>query len=507
MSCTRGPRLLELPGRKPALMAGDGCRYLLGILTAVSACLALLGEGGAPGNGDGTTMFGGTPERNMVTLVAKGLPADWVAQEAGRKNILWVAEIGTRGYTSPIVANGKVFIGTNNGKPRDPAVAGEKAVMMCFRQADGQFLWQITHDMPTREVAREAAQDGLCSTPAVEGNRLYYVTPAVEVICADTDGKVRWRSDLMKDLKVFPCYLCNCSPAVVGDLVYVTTGNGRDMQNELPAPTAPSFVALDKRSGKVVWQDGSPGDRIIEGQWGNPAFARTGSGQVIFPGGDGWLYALAPGSGKPLWKFDCNPKGPQPSGGSKGAKNYLIATPTVLDGLVYVGVGQNPDNGPGAGDFWCLDTSKLGSMAPGGPSDPKAPSDRNSPVVWHYGGPAPKGAPRDYIFGRTLSSCAIHDGLAYVAELDGFIHCLDARTGRQYWEEDLKAAIWGSPYWADRKVYLGTDDGDVHVFAHGKEKQRLAKVEMEESVKGTPVAVGGVLYVLTDKHLYAIASR
>lgn len=479
-----------------------------GALAVLAGLAAALAGGAASGPNGSWPMFGGTPQRDMVNPLARNLPTEWTVQEGNRKNVKWVVETGTRGYTSPVVAGGKVFVATNNAKPRDPAVTGEKAVLMCFRESDGRFLWQLVHDMPPREVIREAIQDGLCSTPTVEGGRLYYVTPGVQAVCADTDGKVLWQTDLMKELKVFPCYLCNCAPIVLGDLVFLVTGNGRDMQNELPSPAAPSFVALDKRSGKVVWQDASPGDKVLEGQWGNPALVPGGRPQVIFPGGDGWLYALEPASGKLLWKFDCNPRGGDSAPGSRGAKNYLIATPTVHEGRVYIGVGQNPDNGPGAGDFWCVDAGKTGDVSPADNNfDPKAPANQKSALVWHYGGPAPKGGPRDYLFGRTMSGCAVHDGLAYVAELDGFLHCFDARTGEHYWEEDLKAAIWGSPYWADGKIYLGSDDGDIHVFAHGRQKKRLGKVEMEEPIKGTPVAAGGVLYVLTDKHLYAIAAR
>ena len=95
---------------------------------------------------------------------------------------------------------------------------------------------------------------------------------------------------------------------------------------------------------------------------------------------------------------------------------------------------------------------------------------------------------RDYAFGRTLSTCAIQDDLLYISELAGYLHCLDAKTGQKYWDYDLKAEIWGSPYWVDGKIYIGTGDGDVHVFAHGKEKKVLGKIEMEDAIYSTPVA-------------------
>jgi len=107
-----------------------------------------------------------------------------------------------------------------------------------------------------------------------------------------------------------------------------------------------------------------------------------------------------------------------------------------------------------------------------------------------------------------LSTCAVHDGLVYAAELAGYVHCLDARTGKKYWEHDMGAATWSSPYWVDGKVYLGTGDGDVHILQHGKTLKPLGKVEMNDGqIFSTPVVANGVLYVMTMKNLWAIANK
>ncbi|MBI3408999.1 MAG: PQQ-binding-like beta-propeller repeat protein [Planctomycetes bacterium] len=98
-------------------------------------------------------MFGGSPGRNMVNLVERNLPADWCVQEGKLKNIKWMADLGDRTFGSPVVAHGKVFVATNNGNPRDPAVKGRRPVMMAFRETDGQFLWQIAHDFQAMGIA------------------------------------------------------------------------------------------------------------------------------------------------------------------------------------------------------------------------------------------------------------------------------------------------------------------------------------------------------------------
>jgi outer membrane protein assembly factor BamB len=483
-------------------------------------------------------MLGGTPQRNLANTAEKNLPAEWSVKEGALKNVKWVAALGTTSYAGPVVAGGKVFVGTNNGQPRNPKIKGDKGVVMCFDEKTGQLLWQAVHDKLPNPQENDWPQQGVASTPAVDGNRVYYVNNRCDLICADTEGfrdgkndgvqdeqytgetdaDIVWRLDMIKELGVFPRFLANCSPLVVGDLVFVVTGNGvaddpAGGTRKPPAPKAASFVAVDKKTGKVVWQDASPGEQIMDGQWSNPAYAEVnGKGQIIFPGGDGWLYAFEPQTGKLIWKFDCNPKNAVYKVGGRGTRSYPMATPVVFDNKVYASLGQNPDDGPGVGHLWCIDITRTGDLSPEiatAGDAAKFEANKNSGVVWHFGGEAPKGQgnTRDFLFGRSLSTCAVQDGLVYVAELEGFVHCLDAKTGQHYWEHDVKSGIWSSPSWVDGKVYIGNEDGDVYVFAAGKEKKLLGTVEVGRPLKTPVVAANGVLYVMTDSNLYAIAPK
>jgi outer membrane protein assembly factor BamB len=309
-----------------------------------------------------------------------------------------------------------------------------------------------------------------------------------------------------------------CSPLVVGDLVFVVTGNGVDEEHaNIPSPTAPSFIAVNKKTGKVVWKDASPGKSIMHGQWSNPTYAEVnGKPQVIFPGGDGWLYAFEPANGKPIWKFDANPKDSKYELGGKGTRSDFIATPVVVGDRCYIGTGQDPEHLTGIGHLWCIDITRTGDRSPELVADPKADPVKTRPnpdsgVVWHYGGALRMEDQdmirRDFYFGRTMSTVAVHDGLVYAGELDGFLHCLDARTGKEYWQHDLKAGLWGSAYWVDGKVYIATEDGDIWIFEHGKDKKEPRRMEMRQRVRSTPVVANGVLYVMTELHLYAIANR
>jgi outer membrane protein assembly factor BamB len=490
---------------------------------------------------DSWPMFGGSASRNMVNLHAKNLPVKWDIDN--QTNIKWFADLGSKAYGGPVVIGGKVFIGTNNMKPRDPkfVVKGkaiDMGILMAFGEAKGDFLWQTAYAKLAAGRVVDWPEEGICSSPVVEGDRLYYTSNRCEVVCAPTDGgKPHWKLDMIKDLGVFPHNLTVCSPLLVGDKLFVITANGVDEGHlNVPAPKAPSFLCLSKKDGKVIWQNNNPSKMLLEvpqkgdqkdffkrlvnrgqllqhGQWSNPAYGVVnGLPQVVFPGGDGWIYSFEPGTGKLIWKFDCNPKDAFYELAGKGTRNDFIATPVIHDNKVYIGVGQDPEHEFGVGHLWCIDMTKKGDVSPELVTDadvfpPKTKPNPNSAMVWHFGGPAPKGAGRNYYFGRTMSTCAVADGLCYAAELAGYLHCLDAKTGKLYWSHDTNSQIWSSPFWADGKVYLGTDAGTVWVFAHGKDKKVLAQNEMETAVRATPVVAGGVLYVMTENKLFAITGK
>jgi outer membrane protein assembly factor BamB len=526
-----------------------------GLTAAVFAALALIlslsgaassnqaKEGFTAKTGD-WAMFGGSPARNMVNTQAKGLPVEWNVEEGDVQNLLWSADLGSRSYGGPVVAGQQVYIGTNNQNPRDKKWIkdGEPidlGVLMAFGEKDGKFLWQTVFPKLPGGRVRDWPLEGLCSTPVVEGDRLYYVSNRCEVICSEASGKIVWKLDMIGKLNVFPHNLAVCSPLLIGDSLWLVTANGVDEGHiNVPSPKAPSFIKVDKRDGKVLWQNNDPtvkltqapkeaadeefikqlvnrGMLIQHGQWSNPAYAVVqGQPQVVFPGGDGWIYSFDE-AGKLLWKFDCNPKDAFYELGTKGTRNDFIATPVIHDNKVYIGVGQDPEHLLGVGHLWCIDMTKRGDVSPELAIDanfpPKTKPNPNSAKVWHYGGPTTpedrKKLRRNYYFGRTMSTCAVQDGMVYAAELSGLIHCLDAATGKVHWTHDTKARIWSSPYLADGKVYMGNDTGSVFVFAHGKEKKLLAENSMPGPVRATPVAANGVLYVMTNNKLFALANK
>ena len=88
-------------------------------------------------------MWGGRPDRNMVSD-EKGLPTEWDVKT--KKNVKWMATLGSQSYGNPVVAGGMVFVGTNNDALRDPKQPGDRGVLLAFRESDGEFLWQMTSE-------------------------------------------------------------------------------------------------------------------------------------------------------------------------------------------------------------------------------------------------------------------------------------------------------------------------------------------------------------------------
>jgi len=249
--------------------------------------------------------------------------------------------------------------------------------------------------------------------------------------------------------------------------------------------------------------------------------------QVIMGGGDGYVYSFRAegrdGQAELLWKFDCNPKDSIYLLGGRATRNHLIATPVVYDGLVYVGVGEDPEHGEGQGHLWCIDPTKRGDVSPTlvyNSKDPKTPiahkrlqalvekegdferENPNSAAVWHYVGADP--ANFETTMHRTCGTVAIKNDVLFVSDFSGLVHCLDPKTGKPYWTYDMFAASWASPLIVEDKVYLGDEDGDITVFRLSKEQEILGEVNMGSSVYTTPVVANDTLFIANRNRVFAI---
>jgi HEAT repeat protein/outer membrane protein assembly factor BamB len=430
-------------------------------------------------------------------------PIDWNTTTG--RNIVWSVELGNETFGRPVVVGDAVYVGTDNTRRMNPAYQEEAGVLMAFHAKDGAFLWQDVAPRVERGL-REFLLPSTTSAPYVEGNRLYYVTAECQLRCLDTQGfrdgenngpyrqevfednaaaDIVWELDMCGRLGVFPHEATNSEVLPVGDLLMVSTSNGQNEgHTRVPSPRAPGLIAVDKRSGEVVWRAIGPGEQVLHGQWSSPVAANVnGRIQVLFGGGDGWLRSYDAASGHEIWRFDGNPKDarwlPRPGVLSRSP---IIASPVFADGRVFVAMGQSPGHGNGP--------SLIHAISPNGQGDV---TERR--LLW---------TSREV--GRVVGTPIAKDGLLYVGDLGGTIHCLDAATGAHVWKHETNEAIWGSVLLAGDRLYVGNVEGGMTVLRAGRQKQVLGQIEMDAPIYSRPAPIGDALYLATANRLYLIAA-
>jgi outer membrane protein assembly factor BamB len=497
----------------------------LGVFLAVCAAPALAGAGDQP-------QWGRAWSRNMVSDETH-LP-DTFDIGTGQ-NVKWVAELGTQTYSTPIVAGGRVLIGTNNENPRDPRHRGDRAVLLCLDEADGRLLWQLVVPKASEDFGDaylDWRQVGFASPPSVEGERAYTLTNRGEVVCLDMNGladgnagpftdeaahmtprattqpitsaandaDIVWVCDLVKQLGVRTHDQVQGSVLIYGDLLYVNTCNGVDgTHRHIPSPDAPSLVVLDKATGRIVARDGLHlGPTTFHVGWSSPAMGDNGP-RIYFGGGDGVCYGFEPFNGaspasekiellKEAWRFDPDPTAPKQEvhrwvGNRREGPSVIMGMPVVENGRIYLTAGGDPWWGKQRSWLKCIDATGAGDVT-------------KSAEIWSY--PLPR---------ESCSTAALHNGMVFVTDVGGNIHCVDAATGKPHWTHKAVGEFWASPLVADGKVFAGTRRGQFVILAASPEKRLLAKIDLDEPVNGTATAAKGVLYVATMKHLYAISAK
>ena len=491
--------------------------------------------------------WGGGESRNMASE-AKGLPGNFSAGDfkpgtdevdlSQTENVKWVLKLGSQSYGNPTVSNGRIYVGTNNDSPRDARFKGDRSNVYCFDEKTGDFIWQLSVPKLGTGKVSDWEYLGICCSPTIDGDRVYIVTNRCEVMCLDvngmadgnqgyqdeglymawpakepmevkgTDADILWVYNMIDELGVFPHNITTSAVLVAGDNLWVTSSNGVDYGHvETPAPNAPSLIMMDKMTGKLLGEEASGcSSRIFHSNWSSPAYLRTDETELcIFGGPDGWLYAFKP---KPIdgpddwpildeaWRFDANLPEYRTKDGEpikytdRDGPSEVLATPIVHDGLIYAPIGQDPEHGPGVGNLVCLDAK--------------------GKQVWNYSK-----------INRSLSTLAVAYGLVFASDFSGFVYCLDAKTGEEYWIHDTKGHIWASPFVADGKVYIGNEDGFLTILPASKEakpkkegqedkpaapKGEVIEVDMVSPVYASVIAANSVLYVGTHTHLYAVVA-
>lgn len=503
--------------------AASRCSFGSTALLGLAAALLFLR--GPLGFAADQPQWGERYSRNMVSPET-GLPE--ACDPASGAHILWSASLGNNAYGSAIVAGGKVLIGANNSEPRDPRHQGDRAVLLCLDEKTGALCWQLVTPRIGGDDYLDWPDIGICSAPTVEGNRLYLLTNRSEAVCVDLNGladgndgpyvdegrhmseadspamvpgpldaDIIWLFDLPSEVGTYPHDSPFTSMLLDGSYLYLNSCNGVDNTHAVVRrPEAPSLIALDKATGKLVGKDAEGmGARIFHCIWSPPALGTVDGNRLLFFGGpDGVCYAFKALSAEPadaprtferVWRFDCDPSAPKEDI-HQYLKNYnespsvIMGMPVFYKSRVYVTVG---------GDIWwgkrlawlkCIDASKTGEVT-------------ESALLWSY--PLER---------HSTATPAIADGLVFVTDCGGKLHCVDAESGQPYWTHDMGKEMWGSALAADEKVYVGARNGSLAILAAAKEKKLIGTVQFDSEIAATPTVANGVLYVPTLTRLYAV---
>lgn len=375
---------------------------------------------------------------------ATGLPLTW----SETQNVVWKTPIHGRGWSSPVVLDGQVWMTTATED-------GLEMSAVCVDLESGEVL----HDLlvfTNREITQEmhSLNSFASPTPVVEKGRVWVHFGVYGTACLDTaSGEVLWqRRDIHCDHFRGP----GSSPILFGDLLILSM-DGIDVQY---------VIALDKTTGRTVWKT----DRSIDLERFNPDFRKAystptvieaaGRTQLISTGAQG-SYAYDPATGKELWRVTV-----------PGFSN--VARPLFGGGLVLV------NSGFGRAQLWAVRPDGQGDVT-------------DTHVVWK----ATKGIP-------VKPTPVLVDGLIYMADDRGVASCLELATGESVWQERLGGQFSASPIYADGRIYFFSHDDAATVIRAGRTFQPLAANRLDAGCMASPAVVGRALIVRTKTHLYRI---
>jgi outer membrane protein assembly factor BamB len=393
----------------------------------------------------------------------KNLPITWSDTE----NVLWKVKLPSAGNSTPIIWDDRIFITQANDvtmwPPKVPpyfaggssagghAVA-EKRSVMCFARADGKLLWQ--RDVLYKEKEITHPTNPFCSaSPVTDGERVIASHGAAGLVCYDFDGNEQWRYDVGK---IEHLWGTASSPIIYGDLCIQWCGPG-DRQ---------FLVALNKKTGEKVWETAEAGGdagittRKFLGSWSTPLIIRVGDQDQLLFAVPGKIKGYDPKTGKELWS-------------SSGPGSYCYSSPLFIDGMAVF--GQTLVKLGGAGD---ISKSRL-----------------------------------KYQVGSMYISTAVVSGdYLYTYNNVGVPACHEWKTGENVWKDQIEQrpggkTAWGSPVFADGRIYITDQDGATSVFAAGRKYELLGINRLKESCNASIAIAHGNLFIRTHKHLWCIGKK
>jgi len=431
-------------------------------------------------------------------LSAGKLPTSWSAKD----NVAWSVEITGRGWSSPVAWNNTVFVTSaispgafkapqtgifgndyvaelaKQGLSEDEVVkkviardveltseSGDIRYMVyAFDAASGKLRWEREAHKGAPFGGRHRKNTYASETPATDGERLYVYFGNVGLFAYSLDGQLLWTTKFDPQ----PMYLdfgTAASPVVSDGRVFVVHDND-----------GKSFAAaIDAKTGKQLWKVDR--DLPSSGQtsgWSSPFIWKHAQRSEVVVIGRTHAVSYAPESGKELWRM-------------RGLTGQSTPSPVAADGLLFLATGsQGESNRP------------VFAVRPGASGDISLAKgeESNTFVAWFH--------PRASAY---TSSPLVYRGRMYVVNDNGILTVFDSATGKEIYKARAGGSgntFSASPWAADGKIYLLSEDGHTFVIEAGDKYVELSKNSVDEMSLASPALAPNTIFLRTQTRLYRI---
>jgi outer membrane protein assembly factor BamB len=399
------------------------------------------GDGHATAPGDNTSL---------------GLPIQW----SETNNVRWKTEIPNRGWSTPVIMGGQVWV-------TSATVEGHDFYAICVDEATGKIIYNenVFHSADPEPLGNGASMNCYATpSPLIEPGRVFVHFGSFGTACLDTKtGKVIWKRD---DLKCRHYRGPSSSLAAWNNLL-ILTFDGADLQY---------LAALDKETGKTVWKTDRSADwndqnstsaMVREGDQrkahSTPLIVNASGKPQIISGGAKATYGYDPSSGKEIWKVNY--------------VDFSVApVPLYDDGKAFIVTGLSKN------EMWAVRTDGAGDVT-------------DSHVLW-----------KDKTHIGKYASPILVDGLIYTAAEQSFLTCLDEQNGQPVWTERIGGRYAASPIYADGRIYFFSQEGVTTVIKPGRSLQILSTNTLDDGFMASPAVSDKALFLRTKTHLYRVES-
>ncbi|MBL8170048.1 MAG: PQQ-binding-like beta-propeller repeat protein [Acidobacteria bacterium] len=386
---------------------------------------------------------------------ARDLPLTW----SETQNVVWKTAIHDRGWSSPVIYGNQVWLTTAS---KD----GRQLYALCLDRETGRIM----RDMKLFDVAQPQYAHPFNTyaspTPVIEAGRVYITFGSPGTACIDTKTfKVVWER---RDFECNHFRGSGSSPVLFRNLLLMHF-DGSDHQ---------FVVALDKRTGKTIWQtkrsidfqdldkNGKPAaEGDMRKAFATPHVAQINGRWEMISLGAKAAYSYDPFTGKELWRVE------------ERAQHSASTRPVLGHGMIFFPTGFS------AGQLFAVKTGGNGLIT-------------DTHVAWK--------------FKRSVSnkpSILLIDDLIYMVSDTGIVSCLEAKTGAQVWQQRIGGEFSASPVYADGKLWFFSEDGKTTVIKPGRAFERLAENQLADGFLASPAIAGKAFFLRTRTHLYRIEKK